>query len=84
MGGLFQNMFPDSAIAKAFACGKTKMNYLICFGIGPYCRENVSKIKEAECLIISFDESVNKDFQTEQMDIIVHYFCEDRVVTQYF
>ena len=27
--------------------------------------------------MISFDESLNKDFQTEKMDIIVHYFCED-------
>ena len=27
---------------------------------------------------------LNKDFQTEQMEIIVHYFHEDRVVTQYF
>ena len=85
MGGLFQNMFPDSAIAKNFACGRTKMNYLICFGIGPYFREKVlQKIKDAEFLTISFDESLNKDFQTEQMDIIVHYFHEDRVVTQYF
>ena len=25
--GLFQNMFPDSTIAKNFACGKTKVNY---------------------------------------------------------
>ena len=44
----------------------------------------MQKIKEAEWFTISFDESVSKDFQTEQMDIIVHYFCEDRVVTQYF
>ena len=41
--GLFQNMFPDSAIAKNFACGKTKINYLICFSIAPYFRENCCK-----------------------------------------
>ena len=85
MGVLFQNMFPHSAIAKKFACGKTKLNYLIYFGIGPYFREKLlQKIKVAECLTISFDESLNKDFQTEQMGIILLYFCEDRVVTQYF
>ena len=40
MGGIFpKKMFPDSAIAKRFACSKTKMNNLICFGIGPYLRE---------------------------------------------
>ena len=36
MGGLSQNMFPDSAIAKTFTCGKRKINYLMYFGIGPY------------------------------------------------
>ena len=82
--GLFQNMFPDTAIAKSFACGKTKINYLMCFGIAPYLREKLlQKIKEAECLTISFDECLNTDFQKEQMDINVHYCHEDRVVTQY-
>ena len=84
MVGLFENMFPDSAIAVKFAFGKTKMNHLICFGIGPYFREELlQRIKEAECLTISFDESLIKDFQTEQTDIIVNYFHEDRVVIQY-
>ena len=84
MGDLFQNMFVDSAIAKKCACGKTKMNYLICFAIGPYLRRNYCKRSKKQCLTISFDESLNKDFQTEQMNSIVHYFSEDRVVTQYF
>ena len=83
--GLFQNMFPDSAIAKNFACGKTKINYLICFGIVPYFREKLlQKIKEAECLMVSLDDCLNTDFQKEQMDITVHYILEDRGVTQYF
>ena len=78
-------MFPDSDIAKKFACSKTKMNYLICFGLSPYFREKLlQKIKKSECVAISFDESLNKEFQTEQMDIIVHYFYEDKVVSQYF
>ena len=60
MGGLFENMFPDSAIAKKFACGNTKMDYFICFDTGPYFREKLLlKIKEADCLAVSFDESLN-------------------------
>ena len=83
--GLFQNMFPDCVIAKNFACGKTKINYLICFGIVPYFREQLlQKIKEEGCLTVSFDKCLNTDFQKEQMDITVHYSHEDRVVTQYF
>ena len=27
---------------------------------------------------------LNTDYQKEQMDITVHYFHEDRVLTQYF
>ena len=85
IGNLFQSMFPDSGIAKKFTCGKTKMNYLICFGLAPYFREKLlQKIKDSECVAISFDESLNKEFQTEQMDIIVRYFYEDKVVSQYF
>ena len=79
--GLFQNMFNDSAIAKNFACGKTEINYLICFGIAPYFREKLlQKISEAECLTLSL-MSASTDFQKEQMDITVNYFHEDRVVT---
>ena len=47
-------------------------------------RELLQKIKEAECLTVSFDECLNTDFQKEQMDITVHCFHEDRVGTQYF
>ena len=35
-------------------------------------------------MTISFDESLNKDFQSEQMDIIVHCFHEDKCLSQYF
>ena len=35
-------------------------------------------------MTVLFDESLNKDFQSEQMDIIVHYFHEDKCLSQYF
>ena len=80
--GFFQNMLPDTAIAKNFACGKTKINYLICFALHHIFREKLlQKIKETEHLTVSFDECLNTVFQKEQMDITVHYFHEDRVVT---
>ena len=84
IGDLFKKMFPDSEIASKFACGKTKMNYLLCFEITPFFKEKLlQKVKEAECVTISFDESFSKDFQSEQMDIIVHYFNEDKCLSQY-
>ena len=36
----------------------------------------LQKIKEVECLTVSFDECLNTDFQKEQMIITVHYFHE--------
>ena len=70
---------------RKFACGKTNMNYLLCFRIAPFFKEKLlQKVKEAECVTISFDESHNKDFQSEQMDTTVHYFHEDKCLSQYF
>ena len=84
IGDLFKRMFPDSQIASEFAYGKTKMNYLLCFGIIPFFKEKLlQKVKEAECVTVSFDESLNKDFQSEQMNTILHYFNEDKCLSQY-
>ena len=47
-------------------------------------RETVTKDQRSSVLTVSFDESFKTDFQKKQMDITVHYFYEERVVTQYF
>ena len=47
IGDLFKKMFPDSEIASKFACGETKTNYLLCFGVAPFFEEKVlQKIKK--------------------------------------
>ena len=77
-------MFPDSVIAKKFTCGEPKLNYIYS-GLASYFKEKLlQKVKEADCITVSFDEALNSDIQAEQMDIIVYYFHEDSVVTQYF
>ena len=65
-------MFPDSAIAQKMNCGPTKLSYLICFGIAPYFKQQL--LKEAQCYVISFDESLNTELHEEQMDFLVRYF----------
>ena len=40
---LFAAMFPDSATAKQFQCGKTKCSYLISYGIAPYYHDILLK-----------------------------------------
>ena len=39
--------------------------------------------REAQCFVISFDESINNEFHKEQMDFFVKFFNKDRVVCRY-
>ena len=76
---LFQKMFPDSAIARKFSCGETKCSYLIQFGLAPYFKEYLSnKIqKPGTIFVVSFDESLNKVLQEEQMDLLLRFWDDE-------
>ena len=80
MPELFRSMFPDSSIAKEFKISKTKCSYIIRFGLAPYFKELLmKKLKEADCkFVISFDESLNRILQEEQMDLIIHFWDKER------
>ncbi|XP_048580627.1 uncharacterized protein LOC116610226 [Nematostella vectensis] len=84
---LFSNMFPDSVIAKQFQCGATKCSYLICFGIAPFFHDELMKRlqEQGTMYVISFDESLNKVIQKEQMDLIVRFWDvqKNKVVSRY-
>ena len=81
---LFRAMFQDSRIAERMQCGPTKLSYLICFGIAPYFKQQLlSELKETQCFVISFDESLNSELHQEQMDFVVKYFRNDKVVCRY-
>lgn len=63
-------MFPDSNIAKNFACGRTKAAYLIEFALDPYLFEKlVDKMKE-NFFAMSFDEGDSR------LTCLVHYLDE--------
>ena len=65
-------------------CGSTKLSYHICFGIAPYFKQQLlNELKEAQCFVISFDESLNTEVHEEQMDFAVRYFNKDRVTCRY-
>ena len=84
---LFQCMFPDSKIAKIFSLGRTKCGYYTNFGIAPYLKDTlISKVKAAPFYALSYDESLNRVFQEEQMDIHLRYFNEETqmVESRYF
>ena len=79
-GKLFQRMFPDSAIAQKFECGKTKNGYLIRFGLAQhFFSELMKKIHTGDPVyVISFDESMCRILQKEQMDLHIRFWDSER------
>ena len=72
---IFKEMFPDSDIAKSFKLSKTKCGYVINYGLAPYFRDLlVEMISSSPFYVVSFDESMNKILQNEQMDIQVRFW----------
>lgn len=75
MNTLLKAMFPDSEIAKRFQMSKTKIGYFITFGLAPYFRKALlANIRNSPYFSIMFDESLNKIFQEEQMDVQVRFW----------
>ena len=83
---LFAKMFPDSAIAQTYSLGEDKIRYSINCGIGLHFKTILmDNIKNSDCYVISFDESLNKATQTSEMDMLVRYFdnAQKKVCTRY-
>ena len=62
---------------------KTKCAYLINYGIAPYLRDNLLKdIKDSPYFSFSFDETLNRVVQDQQMDVQIRYFKDANVSTR--
>jgi hypothetical protein len=86
LNNLFKSMFTDSEIAKCFQLSKTKCGYLINYGLAPHFKELLlQKVNGSQFFALSFDESMNKIFQEEQMDLQVRFWDESKkqVSTRY-
>ena len=71
---LFQAMFSDNKIVESFKLGKTKCGYFINYGLEPFSKMNLIKsIKDSPFFAASFDESLNRIYQDEQMDVHIRY-----------
>ena len=75
MTQLFGSLFPDSKVAKHVTLGRTKISYIMNFGLAPYFKSLLIEEK-TQCYIISFDESLNKITQNCQMDLLVRFWNE--------
>ena len=85
---LFKMMFPDGQIAQKFSCGKTKCSYLITHGLASYFHDRkLASLKDGDVkYVISFDESLNRTQQQEQMDVIICFWDNEKnkVCSRYF
>ena len=70
---LYKRMFPDSKIAGAYSQGKTKVKYIIEYGIAPYIQEIVMKDIMERPFTFHFDETTSSQVK-KQYDGYVTYF----------
>ena len=80
----FQQMFPDSDLAKTMSCGETKSMYLSCFGIAPYFKSLVEKTAKTNPYVVMFDESLNKELQKKQIDILIRTWHDNKISSRYY
>ena len=72
---LFVTMFPDSAIARQFTCGETKVSYLCTFGLAPYFKSLLTKnVNREDGYVLLFDETLNVKNKMKQMDVHVRFW----------
>lgn len=65
-------MFPENETLQNMALERTKIGYLISFGLAPlYKSQLINDVVNSENFVLSFDESLNKISQSQQMDIVV-------------
>ena len=73
---IFMAMISDSAIAQKMKFGPNKLSCLIYFGTTSYFKQHLLvDLKETQCFVILFDESLNNEFHKD--------FNKDRVVCRY-
>lgn len=87
INNLFIDMFSDSVIAKKIQLGRTKCAYFVNFGIAPHVKSLLIKeIKLSPFYSLSFDESMNRVLQSEQMDIQIRHWDSSTAIakTRYY
>ena len=75
---LFMALFPDSDIAQSFKMSKTKVSYMIVYGIAEYFRCSLlSQLKKSPFFTPLFDESLNDILNRYQINIHIRFFDVD-------
>ena len=76
---LLQRMCPDSEIAKGMKMSRTKVSYIIAYGLGPYfLQKTVDDILNTPRtnFTLQFDETITSQIK-KQLDILVRYYSDN-------
>ena len=87
LNSLFWKMFPGSDIAHSYSMTKTKLSYVINFGIATHFRTLLHvKLVNSKFYTVCFDESLNKVVQKCQIDFSLRFWDKtaNEAVAQYF
>ena len=85
ISSIFKFMFPDCERAKHFACRERKEAYLAIFGIASHFLSLLKgKVRDHSEYVLLFDDSVNSEMQSKQLDVQVRYWNADKVESWYF
>ena len=87
LNSLFWKMFPDSDIAHSYSMAKTKLSYVINFGIVTHFRTLLlEKLVKSKFYTVCFDGSLNKVVQKCQMEFSLRFWdkAANEAVVQYF
>ena len=83
LGAILQVMFPGSKIASQFTLGKTEARYTMFYGIAPeFNKQLIYDINATPFYTVSFDDSLNSQVQTSQIDVGVWYWNNRKNITE--
>ncbi|XP_063216687.1 uncharacterized protein LOC134527710 isoform X1 [Bacillus rossius redtenbacheri] len=72
---LFRKMFPIDPIANNMQLQKDKISYVIVYGLAPYFDTHLkTTLQGCDHFVLSFDESMNKVAQKQQMDLFLRFW----------
>ena len=85
LGTLFKSMFPDSKIAKAYSCGKTKASCILNRAIAPDLQSISIEQMKTSCYSIATDESNDQGLQKmNPVTVRIFGINQHKVVTKFY
>ena len=80
-GDHFTLMFPDSEIAKKYSMSKTKVNYVIKYGLSPHVKELYINDFEGTPFVFKFDETTTIQTKKQYDGYVQYWSTEQNLIT---